>query len=164
MDFTGKLIVERSAPDSGRSQVPEQSYICHCFVRNDKLAGICISDSEYPARVAQSLLSQRKILKVLLERKFPYQKLPTNKTRSQAQFKQLEAELARYQDPKKADTLSKVQGDVNDTKAIMTQTMENLLDRGEKLDDLVARSDALSAQSKAFYETAKRTRRCCNTL
>uniref|UniRef100_A0A1I8I6I7 V-SNARE coiled-coil homology domain-containing protein n=1 Tax=Macrostomum lignano TaxID=282301 RepID=A0A1I8I6I7_9PLAT len=149
MDFTGKLIVERSAPDSGRSQVPEQSYICHCFVRNDKLAGICISDSEYPARVAQSLLSQ---------------KLRTDKTRSQAQFKQLEAELARYQDPKKADALSKVQGDVNDTKAIMTQTMENLLDRGEKLDDLVARSDALSAQSKAFYETAKRTRRCCNAL
>lgn len=32
-------------------------------------------------------------------------------------------------------------------------TMESLLERGEKLDDLVSKSEVLGAQSKAFYKT-----------
>lgn len=32
-------------------------------------------------------------------------------------------------------------------------TLEALLERGEKIDDLVARSEGLSMQSKAFYQT-----------
>ena len=39
--------------------------------------------------------------------------------------------------------------------------MASLLERGEKLDDLVAKSDELSAQSKMFYKTAKKTNACC---
>jgi hypothetical protein len=33
-----------------------------------------------------------------------------------------------------------------------------VLERGEKLDNLVERSNALSAQSKMFYKTAKKAR------
>lgn len=32
-------------------------------------------------------------------------------------------------------------------------TMESLLERGEKLDDLVSKSEVLGTQSKAFYKT-----------
>ena len=39
--------------------------------------------------------------------------------------------------------------------------MASLLERGEKLDDLVSKSDELSAQSKMFYKTAKKTNACC---
>ena len=45
--------------------------------------------------------------------------------------------------------------DLNPCRNRQHKTMESLLQRGEKLDDLVARSDALSAQSKLFYKTAK---------
>lgn len=40
-------------------------------------------------------------------------------------------------------------------------TIEAVLERGEKLDDLVAKSEGLSMQSKAFYKTAKKTNACC---
>jgi len=33
----------------------------------------------------------------------------------------------------------------------MRQTIESVLERGEKIDNLVAKSDGLSAQSKMFY-------------
>ena len=36
------------------------------------------------------------------------------------------------------------------------KTIESVLERGEKLNDLVDRSNALSAQSKMFYKTAKK--------
>ena len=40
-------------------------------------------------------------------------------------------------------------------------TIDNILERGEKLDDLVARSDELSATSKQFYKQARKTNSCC---
>lgn len=36
--------------------------------------------------------------------------------------------------------------------------MESVLQRGERLENLVERSDRLSAQSKLFYKTAKKVR------
>lgn len=40
--------------------------------------------------------------------------------------------------------------------------MQAVLDRGEKLDDLVLKSEGLSIQSKAFYKTARKTNSCCS--
>jgi len=36
-----------------------------------------------------------------------------------------------------------------------------VLERGEKLDSLVEKSNALSTQSKMFYKSAKKTNSCC---
>jgi synaptobrevin family protein YKT6 len=40
-------------------------------------------------------------------------------------------------------------------------SVEQVLQRGEKLDDLVAKSSDLSAQSKMFYKSAKKQNSCC---
>lgn len=40
--------------------------------------------------------------------------------------------------------------------SVQHKTIESVLERGEKLDNLVERSNALSAQSKMFYKTAKK--------
>jgi hypothetical protein len=42
--------------------------------------------------------------------------------------------------------------------AAQHKTIESVLQRGEKINDLVDRSQALSAQSKMFYKTAKKVR------
>lgn len=49
--------------------------------------------------------------------------------------------------------MSKVQAELDETKIILHNTMESLLERGEKLDDLVSKSEVLGTQSKAFYKT-----------
>lgn len=41
---------------------------------------------------------------------------------------------------------------------VQHKTIESVLQRGEKLDNLVERSNALSTQSKMFYKTAKKVR------
>lgn len=43
-------------------------------------------------------------------------------------------------------------------------TIESVLQRGEKLDDLVAKSEDLGLQSKTFYKTAKKTNACCSYM
>jgi synaptobrevin family protein YKT6 len=88
--------------------------------------------------------------------------------------------IIKYQDPKQADTIMKVQQELDETKIILVstldssigtranssispqhQTIEGVLARGEKLDNLVDKSAALSASSKAFYKTAKQQNSCC---
>lgn len=73
----------------------------------------------------------------------------------------LESSLATFQDPTKADSLLRVDKSLSETKEVLTKTIEAVLARGEKLDDLVDKSAELSASSKAFYKTAKKTNSCC---
>lgn len=73
----------------------------------------------------------------------------------------LEATLRDCQDPTKIDKISKVDKSLTETKEVLTKTIDAVLARGEKLDDLVDRSAELSASSKMFYKTAKSTNSCC---
>uniref|UniRef100_A0A8C9CNX8 Uncharacterized protein n=1 Tax=Phocoena sinus TaxID=42100 RepID=A0A8C9CNX8_PHOSS len=58
------------------------------------------------------------------------------------------------------DEFSK-QAELDETKLILHNTMESLLERGRKLDDLVSKSEVLGIQSKAFYKTAWKQNSCC---
>lgn len=73
----------------------------------------------------------------------------------------LDAYLKKYQNPVEADPMMKVQTELDETKIVLHNTIESVLQRGEKLDDLVAKSDNLSMSSKTFYKTAKKTNSCC---
>ncbi|POW10307.1 hypothetical protein PSTT_06180 [Puccinia striiformis] len=126
----------------------------------DNLIGIIITDDEYPVRVAFSLLN--KLLDEFTT-KIPESKWkpilanpPTSGTAPNLGFNSINDYLVKYQDPKQADTILKVQQELDETKIVLHKTIESVLERGEKLDSLVERSNALSSQSKMFYKTAKK--------
>lgn len=133
--------------------------MCHVYVRADNLGAVIIADHEYPQRVAHTLLS-----KVLddFTLKIPKELWATSTSESSINFTTLPALLTKYQDPREADALTKIQEDLDETKIILRNTIEAVLERGEKLDDLVVKSEVLSYQSKAFYKTAKKTNSCCS--
>lgn len=155
--FASKTIVERTQC-AARQSVKQDVYMCHVYVRADNLAAILIADHEYPGRVAHTLLT-----KVLddFTAKIPSNQWPDG-SESTIPFTQLPGYVSKYQDPREADALTKMQGDLDETKIILRNTIEAVLERGEKLDDLVSKSEELSIQSKAFYKTAKKTNSCCN--
>lgn len=159
MDFTTKILVERTAQCS-RASVKEQEYICHVYVRRDGLAGVVIGDHEYQQRVAHTLLN--KVLDEFTSR-YSSTQWPVLKE-SDVNFPQLQEYLQKYQNPKEADAMTKIQTELDETKIILHNTIEAVLQRGEKLDDLVEKSEGLSMQSKTFYKTAKKTNQCCVIL
>ncbi len=55
-----------------------------------------------------------------------------------------------------------LQEEVEETKVVLHNTIQSVLERGEKLDDLVEKSESLSAQSKLFYTQARKMNKCCN--
>lgn len=148
MTFTSQLIAERSALGS-RASVKEQEYLCHVYVRNDGLAGVVIADNEYPQRVCFTLLD-----KVLDEFSRQVSKMDwPSGSPATISYSALDGYLSKYQNPRDADPMTRVQAELDETKIILHNTMESLLERGEKLDDLVSKSEVLGAQSKAFYKT-----------
>lgn len=76
----------------------------------------------------------------------------------------LEAMIAEAQDPGRVDRITKVERSLDETKAVLHKTIEAVLARGEKLDELVDKSDELSRTSKAFYKEARKTNSCCSVI
>ncbi|KAF5825595.1 hypothetical protein DUNSADRAFT_8197 [Dunaliella salina] len=52
----------------------------------------------------------------------------------------------------------------DETKIVLHQTIDSVLRRGEKLDNLVDKSNDLSLASQMFYKQAKRTNSCCTYI
>jgi len=156
--FTSKILVERTSVGA-RQSVKEAEYMCHVFVRSDKLSVVCVSDHEYPPRVAHTMMQR-------VGEDFAGQ-IDSSQWKGGAEVGgfsgQCEVYLNKFQDPTKSDAMSRLQTDLDDTKIILHNTIEAVLQRGEKLDDLVDKSEALSMQSKAFYKTARKTNSCCGT-
>lgn len=59
----------------------------------------------------------------------------------------------------KSDSISKMRSQVDEVKDVMTQNIERVLERGERLDDLVDKTEDLEASAAAFQKTATRIRR-----
>ncbi|TFK80439.1 snare protein YKT6 [Polyporus arcularius HHB13444] len=156
MTFFSKTVSERTPPGQ-RSSVQENSYTAHVYNRGgaEQLAAVMIADQEYPVRPAFSLLTK------LLDDFIAKVPQASYNTPSAISFPEINMYLQKYQDPRQADAIMKVQQELDETKIILHKTIESVLQRGEKINDLVDRSNELSAQSKMFYKTAKKQNSCC---
>ncbi|KAN0131718.1 Longin-like domain containing protein [Lactarius tabidus] len=159
MSFFTKTVAERT-PQGARQSVQENNYTAHVYNRGgaEQLAAVIITDHEYPVRPAFSLLS--KLLDDFTA-KVPQSSFSNS---SAISFPDINTYIQKYQDPRHADNIMRVQQELDETKIVLHKTIESVLQRGEKLDNLVERSTALSAQSKMFYKTAKKQNSCCSVM
>ncbi|KAK0237550.1 snare protein YKT6 [Armillaria nabsnona] len=156
MTFFSRTVAERTAQGQ-RQSIQENNYTAHVYNRGgaEQLAGVIITDQEYPVRPAFSLLS--KLLDDFIA-KVPQSSFSDS---SSISFPDINTYLQKYQDPRQADTIMRVQQELDETQIVLHKTIESVLQRGEKLDNLVDRSTALSAHSKMFYKTTKKQNNCC---
>lgn len=155
MGFTSKTVVRRTQVGA-RQTVKAQAYMCHVIVRDSHLACAVFCDEEYPSRAAMAV-AMSTIQDFEKSNAGGWKTAEVDNTEGQALCEQA---LIKYKDPASADKLTRVQNELDKTKAIMHQTIESVLDRGEKLDDLVNKSDQLSYASKQFYKQARKTNSC----
>jgi len=73
----------------------------------------------------------------------------------------LEPLLLKFQEPEKADQVTKIQKDLDETKEVLVKSIDQLLQRGERLEVLAERSQDLSFQSKAFLKQSEKLNSCC---
>lgn len=125
MNFFSRTVAERTSAGQ-RQSVCENSYTAHVYSRSsDLLAGVIVTDAEYPVRVVYSLLN-----KMLDEFTTAVkQEVWEAKAReSRASGKQMLIDwpvlgdyIVKYQDPKQADTIMRVQQELDETKIILVR-------------------------------------------
>lgn len=123
MNFFSRTVSERT-PSGQRQSVQENSYTAHVYSRqSDSLSGVIITDQEYPVRVALSLLN--KILDEFttkIPRTTWEEKAQAGRTQGKqvlVDYPQLQEYVTKYQDPKQADSIMRVQQELDETKIIL---------------------------------------------
>jgi synaptobrevin family protein YKT6 len=153
---------------------PAQSipFVIHSYVRYDGLAAICVVNTDYNIRVAFGLLNT---LLNDYEKSFTATPNPSPATSSPSTFTHwnqirvdikyepgwLKTYLETYQNPLETDKMLKIQASLDEIKGVMSKNIEALLERGEKLDDLMQKSEDLSSASVTFYKQSKKANSCC---
>ncbi|CAK9438676.1 uncharacterized protein LODBEIA_P29000 [Lodderomyces beijingensis] len=158
MTFFAETIAQRTNAGQ-RQSVEEGNYVGHTYTRAEGISGVIITDKEYPVRPAYTLINKILDEYLSIHPKSQWQDLEV--TNGSLNYSQLEVYLKKYQDPAQADSIMKVQQELDDTKVVLHKTIEGVLQRGEKLDTLVDKSEALSSSSRMFYKQAKKTNSCC---
>lgn len=78
-------------------------------------------------------------------------------------FDEMEKFLKDWQNPHEADKLLKIEKELVEVKDIVHKNLEDLLKKGEQIDQLMDKSKDLSAVSVDFYKKAKKQNSsCCN--
>jgi synaptobrevin family protein YKT6 len=156
--FHSRVIVGRTAKGQRQSVAVEQNVgKCHCYVNPNGLAGAVLADSEYPLRVAFTLLNEAM-------RQFEAKqgnKWMNVDADTMFDFPEGEQLIAKFQDPSEADKITKIEKELDEVKGIVIKSMDDILKRGEAIESLMQKSEDLSQVSYQFYKTAKKNNQCC---
>jgi synaptobrevin family protein YKT6 len=130
--------------------------IGHVYCNLFGLAGVVVCSENYPTRVAFGLID--KALDLFSKRVEKEIWMSCSKPVDSPWLKDM---FNLFKNPAEADSLVRVQKELDETKVVLHKTIESLLDRGEKLDDLVSKSNELGVLSKTFLKDTKKTNSCC---
>ena len=159
LNFHSRLVVERLQKGS-IAEVKLEQGICYAFSQSEKIGCAIICDEEYPKRVAIEFL-----IKILDNFKdfLSKEKIDLNSIEkdTDVKFDYIKNEIVEWQDPSKKDNLMKLQDQLVEVHNILTQSLNDLLKRGENLEGLMEKSEDLKVTSVNFYKQSKKMNRCC---
>lgn len=151
--FFSRMFIKKCSLGKKQSVIHDE-FVIHCFVRNDGLAGVLVSDTSFKERTAYYVL-QNLMDKFMISFRNKFNEITED---CSIEFEPLNNAI---KNPKELDKILKVQQELDDTIEIIHKTIESVLDRGEKLDTLVKQSGDLSKHSQMFYKTASSQNKCC---
>ena len=160
--FSRTFAANKGLAPGARTSVKQEGYLVHVYVSPFGLTAVCFGDAEYPARVAFGYLA--KLVDSFVEATGG-QAISSNEDNSVPSFQAQHTKLlVQFQDPNQADQLTRIMQDLEQTKLVLHETIEAALERGQKIDDLIVKSNDLSGSSKMFYKTARKQNQCCTYM
>ncbi|CAH3104538.1 unnamed protein product [Pocillopora meandrina] len=157
--ITGSILQKIPLHDDTKCTYVSGSYHFHVIV-DDGLVYLCMADEDFGKRQPYAFLEE-------IKRRFVNSSLKQRAISAHAyEFRRdfgqvLASQMSLYSDPgyDESDQITKVQKEVNEVKDVMTQNIEKVLERGEKIDVLVGKTEELDHSSQVFHRQAKRLRR-----
>ncbi|KIR55754.1 vesicle-associated membrane protein 7 [Cryptococcus gattii Ru294] len=149
-------ILSKIPPNNSKLTYVWQDRLIH-YVSSNGVIYLVMADDSVGRRMPFAFLAE-------LERRFTAQYESDDIVSAGAHsLEEFEPELARlmhqYTSSPPADPLRQAQSDLNNVKDIMVQNIDSILQRGERLDLLVDKTDTLAGQAYAFRRGARSVRR-----
>ncbi len=138
----------------------EKDYIGWIYHKSNGLAGVVICDEEYERRVALGLIHR---CMEVYENTATNWEWPTYSEDAKQSSSELQELLIKYQTPHNEDSIAKITKDLEQTKTVLHESIDKMLERGEKIDKIVEKSQDLSSQSKLFYKRSKKLNSWCGS-
>eukprot|EP01120_Amphizonella_sp_Union-15-10_P001535 TRINITY_DN11699_c0_g1_i1.p1 TRINITY_DN11699_c0_g1~~TRINITY_DN11699_c0_g1_i1.p1 ORF type:complete len:222 (-),score=43.96 TRINITY_DN11699_c0_g1_i1:81-746(-) len=133
------VLLERIKQDERKSYVHEGhsfNYVC-----TGGYIYICVTPKDYPTRISFAFLQ-------VIEDSF-------QPSVSGSEFSStLSREMTKYSNKSEVDRLARVQKQVDEVKEVMMENIDKVLKRGERLEDVMAQTDAMRLQSDTFKKNA----------
>ncbi|CAD7928943.1 unnamed protein product [Amoebophrya sp. A25] len=162
LQFHSRTIVNHTEPGKRQTVKLEGDVgYCHTWIHPSGLACTCVTDNEYPLRVAYTLISEA--LGAFLKQ-YPNGEASRQMADTTMPFPEGQAMFDKFQNPDEADKITKIERELDEVKATVIKSMDDILKRGENLDSLMQKSGDLSATSIQFYKTAQKNNQCCTSL
>lgn len=136
-------------------KIDKLNYSVFGYTNNKKLYCSMVVNNKYPLRLCKNIAIN------LID---DFSKIYSNycvRKDSLLDDKLIKKYITDYEKPETSDKIEKVKKDLDDVKDIMVENITVLLNRGEKIDDLVEKTNDLSESSKRFYKTTKKMGYCC---
>lgn len=135
--------------------VPEniKSHIAYSYTNNN-LGIVFICDKDYPQYVIRELCWGA--LKDIQTKSDPL----THTLLINDVKKYLHECLEKIQDPNNVSKIYKTKEEIEKTKKVLMKTIDDIIERGERIEDLVDKTNDLSMSSKLFMKNSRRLNSC----
>lgn len=167
-----ETVLARIPPNASRLSYSFENWLFHYVADDNGLVFLCTADGETGRRLPFAFLSdmQKKVsMRTFLERDliikqfhstFDHTLLQDPNPRDFLSFTPvLRSSMHKYNTQPQSDPVKAAQAELEGVKDIMTQNVEQILNRGERLDLLMNRTDQAANQSMAFRRRAVGLRR-----
>ncbi|EPR78558.1 Synaptobrevin protein [Spraguea lophii 42_110] len=85
----------------------------------------------------------------------------TNRPYDKDSMKSMKYMFSKYANPKDFDEITLVQKELDETKAILAESLESLVSRGERVEGLNIMAEQMQQKANSLFKTAKDKNKCC---
>lgn len=139
----------------------QDGYMGWSFIDNENMGCVIITDLDYDKRVAHIVMKKAMDMYKGENENWDWQTRREDISRSN-KCVYINGLILDYQHPKEKDTILKINKGLDDTKETLHQSIDKMLERGEKIDVLIQKSQDLSFRSKKFLKKSKDMNSWCN--
>ena len=127
------------------------------YITQDGMIYMCMADESYGRRLPFQFLEE--IATSFVETYGDESKTMASLECNEDFAPSLESQMDFFNNPEEADTISRIQGQIKDVKKIMVQNIDKVLERSERIDLLVDRTDNLSQSAQTFKTKSRALKR-----
>ncbi|GAN03851.1 vesicle-associated membrane protein 712 [Mucor ambiguus] len=142
-----QAILEKIPPNNSKLTYVYDRYLFH-YISEGGITYMCMANESFGRRIPFVFLLD--IQSKVLANYTKAQILGAPASGMSSFNKVIEKQMDFYSNDKNADKLKQVQGEIDQVQDVMTHNIERVLERGERIDILVDKTDGLSQQAFAF--------------